>query len=186
MYEGRVIIPFIVSLLAVSCATVVSEPHEEREPAEISVLIAEDTEPEPEIAAFDPESVTPEIYNEIKEDITGFINELNAIIRSRNYDAWRAYLDDGYYNYISSPEYLHKVSGTDIMQKNKIVLTTADEYFKHVVVPSRQKDRVDDIEITGANRVKVITVNKGVRLRLYDLEKNKGGWKIVMPDSLNL
>jgi hypothetical protein len=170
----------------ISCATTVSETHEarERDPAEVSALIAEYTETEK--AAFDPESVTPEIYNEIKEDITGFIHELNAIIRSRNYEAWRAHLDDDYYNYISSPEYLHKVSSTDIMQKNEIVLRTAGEYFTHVVVPSRQRDRVDDIEITGANRVKVITVDKGVRLRLYDLEKTNSGWKIIMPDLLNL
>ncbi|MDR1257047.1 MAG: hypothetical protein LBJ86_04815 [Spirochaetaceae bacterium] len=168
-----------------SCITTISETREEREPelAEVSALTAENTEPEK--AAFDPESVTPEIYNAVKEDITVFIHELNTIIRSRNYEAWRAYLDNEYYNYISSPDYLHRISSTDIMQKNKISLTTVNEYFTHVVVPSRYRDRVDDIEITGANKVKVITIDKGVRLRLYDLEKTKDGWKIVMPNSAN-
>jgi hypothetical protein len=196
MNEGRIIIPLLAGLLAVSCVTTVPEPREEREPEAISVLTIEDTEseiePEPEIelepeeTAFDPATITLEEYNEIKDDITSFIYELNAIIRSKNYKAWRMHLDDDYYNYISSPEYLQKVSSTGIMQKNKIVITTVNEYFMYVVVPSRYRDRVDDIEITGVNRVKVITVDNGVRLRLYDLEKTKNGWKIVIPDSMNL
>jgi hypothetical protein len=196
MNKGRIIIPFLAGLLAVSCVTIVSEPREEYEPEAISVLTVEDTEPEleiepepepePEETTFDPATITPEEYNEIKDDITGFIYELNAIIRSKNYNAWRMHLDDDYYNYISSPEYLQKISNTGVMQKNKIVITTVNEYFLYVVVPSRFRDRVDDIEITGVNRVKVITVDKGVRLRLYDLEKTKNGWKIVIPDSMNL
>jgi hypothetical protein len=174
-----------------SCATTISETHEdyEAEPVAISApppvpeteVVVSEPETVPDDTDFDMVSVTPEMYAEIKEDIVGFIYELNAIIRSRDYKSWRAYLDDDYYNYISSPEYMQKVSSTGVMRKSGIVLTTADEYFAHVVVPSRYRDRVDDIEITGHNRVKVITVNKGVRLRLYDLEKTKTGWKIVLP-----
>jgi hypothetical protein len=50
----------------------------------------------------------------------------------------------------------------------------------YVVVPSRTKDRVDDIEFIGQNRVKAFTINnKGQKLRLYDLEKTASGWKIA-------
>jgi hypothetical protein len=183
------VIPIFTVLFTVSCATTVPETHEgyETEPVEVSSLtpqtVASDTELED--STFDSTHITPEMYVEIKEDIIGFIHELNAIIRSKDYKSWREHLDDDYYNYISSPGYLEMVSNTDVIRKNGVVLTSADAYFTYVVVPSRYRDRVDDIEITGVNRVKVITVDKGVRLRLYDLEKTKSGWKIVMPISVN-
>jgi hypothetical protein len=181
-------ISLLAVLFTVSCATTVPETQDEdvQEQAEVFIPKAETAVLEHEQTDFDAASITPEIYIEIKENIIEFIHELNTIIRSKDYQSWREHLDDDYYSYISSPEYLQKVSNTGIMQKNGIVLTTANEYFVHVVVPSRSRDRVDDIEVTGANKVKVITVDKGVRLRLYDLEKTKSGWKIVMPDSVNL
>lgn len=187
MNRNYAIIQIFAVLLAVSCATAVPETGNEYESESVAaVLSAENAEAgdsEPEEILFNTESVTPEMYNEMKADITGFIDELNAIIRAKDYKAWRAYLDDDYYEYIGSPEYLQKVSSADIMQKNGIVLSTVNEYFVHVVVPSRYRDRVDDIEVTGKNRIKVITVDKGRRVLLYDLEKTKTGWKIVKPDS---
>jgi hypothetical protein len=181
-------IPLFAVLLTVSCVTTVQLTQDEygEEVVEVSIPETETEAPEYEQVEFDMDSVTPEKYVEIKENIIEFIYELNAIIRSKDYQSWREHLDDDYYDYISSPEYLQRISNTGIMQKNGIVLTTAGEYFIHVVVPSRSRDRVDDIEVTGVNRVKVITVDRGVRLRLYDLEKTKNGWKIVMPDSVNL
>jgi hypothetical protein len=185
MNGSCVVIPVFAVLLTVSCVTTVPETHEgyETESVEVSTLTpqAVASDPAPEDLTFDETYITQEMYVEIKEDIIEFIHELNAIIRSKDYKSWRAHLDDNYYNYISSPDYLGMVSSTDVIRKNGVVLTSADEYFTYVVVPSRYRDRVDDIEITGVNRVKVITVDKGVRLRLYDLEKTKSGWKIVMP-----
>jgi hypothetical protein len=193
MNGGRVKILIFGAAFAVSCGTTAPDPAatdaiDVRVHDDSGVEYSEYMEPvpEPEEYFFTPVDVTPEMYNEMKEDITGFIYELNEIIRSKNYSLWLRYLDDDYYSYISSPDYLKKVSSTSIMMKKGITLTGVDEYFTYVVVPSRSSDRVDDIEITGENRVKVITVNKGVRLRLYDLEKTKDGWKIVLPDTRGL
>jgi hypothetical protein len=186
MYGGYVKILTLGVVFTASCGTTVPETLVigMSAPDDLYVEQAEYKElaPEPENYFFNPVSVTPEMYSEIKEDISGFIYELNAIIRSKNYNLWRQYLDDDYYSYISSPDYLQRVSNTAIMVKKGITLSSVDQYFTHVVVPSRSSDRVDDIEITGENRVKVITLNKGIRLRLYDLEKTPNGWKIVMPD----
>jgi hypothetical protein len=134
---------------------------------------------------FDPNDVAPELYYETKENIANFINELNIIIKSKNYDKWLIYLDNDYYNYVSSPEYLQRVSLSGILQVKGIVLSNAYDYFINVVVPSRSNGRVDDIEFISENRVKAITLNKGQRLLLYDLERTQNGWKIVIPNSRN-
>jgi hypothetical protein len=135
-----------------------------------------------EPAAFSVENITAAEYKETKEDIANFISSLNIIIKTKNYDTWRRHLDDDYYAYISSPEYLQKLSASGILHTQGIVLTDAYSYFMNVVVPSRSNDRVDDIEFISDNRVKAITVNRGRRLLLYDLEKTTDGWKIVMPN----
>jgi hypothetical protein len=136
-------------------------------------------------APFDPNTVTPELYYETKENIAHFINDLNVIIKSKNYNKWLTYLDDDYYAYISSPEYLQRVSTSGILQSKGIVLSNVYDYFINVVVPSRSYGRVDDIEFISENRVKAITLNKMQRLLLYDLEKTQNGWKIVTPNSKN-
>jgi hypothetical protein len=70
------------------------------------------------------------------------------------------------------------------MKTRKIVLKTAEDYFIHVVVPSRANSRVDDIEFIGQNRVKAFSVNKNrageeQRLVLYNLERSGNSWIII-------
>jgi hypothetical protein len=58
-----------------------------------------------------------------------------------------------------------------------------------VVVPSRSNSRVDEIEFTAQNRVRVYYVERSRktdenvaetrRLRLYELEKSGDTWKII-------
>jgi hypothetical protein len=129
---------------------------------------------------FDPGTISREVYDSTKSDVQHLIEELNGIIRAKNYDAWKAYLDEDYLADISSSEYLQRISETAAMKSQKIVLKAPEDYFNYVVVPSRANSRVDDIEFITQRRVKAFTVTeKGQRLRLYDLERSTGGWKII-------
>ncbi|MDR1839501.1 MAG: hypothetical protein LBQ93_07995 [Treponema sp.] len=134
--------------------------------------------------AFDPTRVTRQQYDTTREEVQQFIDELNRIIRNRNYDAWRARLSPEYFAEISSKEHLQQVSEQPAMRTRRIVIRTAEDYFIHVVVPSRANLRVDDIEFISRNRVKAFTVttNKAgeeQRLRLYDLERIGNSWRII-------
>ncbi|MDR0662670.1 MAG: hypothetical protein LBF80_01135 [Spirochaetaceae bacterium] len=136
----------------------------------------------PESPVFDAASITHTVYNETKEDIGNFIYGLNSIIKAKKYNEWRAYLDDDYYNFINSPDYLQTASRSDILTSKKIVLTNAYDYFMNVVVPARSNDRVDSIEFINENRVKAMAMYDGKWITLYHLEKRHDGWKIVMPN----
>jgi hypothetical protein len=160
-------------VLALSCR---SEPAAVQDPGpEPSSNFAE-----PAAEYFDPGSISQEVFNSTKMDVQQFIQNLNTIIRSRDYNAWISHLGDEYYAEKSSPEYLAQVSEQPRLKTQKIVLSTAQDYFTHVVVPSRQNDRVDDIEFVSPTRVKAYTVTpNGQRLRLYDLESSGDTWKII-------
>ena len=141
---------------------------------------AETTSPAPSIVAFDPSSVTREERETTMTDIQHLIERLNGIIRAKNYNAWVSNLSPNYFALISSPEYLDRISQSNALTSQKIVLKSAQDYFTYVVVPSRTNDRVDDIEFESRTRVKAYTINnRGERLRLYDLERTGNEWKIV-------
>jgi hypothetical protein len=129
---------------------------------------------------FDPSSISQEVFDSTKVDVQHFIQDLNQIIRSRNYTVWVSHLGDEYFAEKSSPEYLARISEQPRLTTQKIVLNTPQDYFIHVVVPSRANDHVDDIEFVSPTRVKAYTVTpNGQRLRLYDLESSGNTWKII-------
>jgi len=133
---------------------------------------------------FDPTRVTRQQYDTTRDEVQKFIEELNRVIRNRNYEAWKAALAPEYFAEISSAKNLQQVSEQPAMRTRRIVLRTAEDYFIHVVVPSRANLVVDDIEFISRNRVKAFTIytNKAGEeqwLRLYDLEKIGNSWRII-------
>jgi hypothetical protein len=168
----RLMVCFLFLLvLTVSCG---SKPavNEEPVPGEpVSQAVVEE---------FDPGSISQEVFDSTKVDVQQFIADLNQIIRSRNYDAWVFHLGSDYFAEKSSSEYLAQTSEQPRLKTQKIVLASPQDYFIHVVVPSRANDRVDDIEFISPTRVKAYTVTpNGQRLRLYDLENSENTWKII-------
>ncbi len=152
------------------------EPVPEPEPAPV-VEPPVERAPEP----FDPASVSVELKEATFFDVKALIQNLNAIIQSKDYGAWAAVLSPEYRAYYSSEETLSRLSDSPVLRRQGITLRTLQDYFIHVVYPSRQNDRVDDIEFIAARRIKAIIVPPtGERLVLYNLEKIDDTWKIAI------
>jgi hypothetical protein len=168
------------------------------EPAPAPAPVPEEAPPPPppvEEAAFDPDLVSQEVFDTTKSDIQKLIQDLNGIIRNRNYTVWVTYLSEPYFNQINSSGYLEEVAedlykrdqvvasrtGKDPKSVRKTKLESARDYFINVVIPSRRNDRVDDIEFVSKNQVIAYTVDdaRGQRLILYNLENTSGEWKIT-------
>lgn len=145
------------------------EPVAEVEPEESS----EETKSEEEVF-----SVSEEVFTETFEDIRKLISDLNAIIREENYDRWLRYLTAAYKEHFSSPEVLKEHSDQPLLKKYNINLTSMNDYFKWVVVPSRSNARLDDLVFIDNETVKAIMIIKDRRTILYLLEKDGDGWKI--------
>ncbi len=130
---------------------------------------------------FDPSTVSSALKESTFFDVKTLIVGLNSIIQAKDYTSWLAVLSSEYRAYYSSPETLAKISDAAILKRQGIVLKSLQDYFIYVVYPSRQNDRVDDIEFIAPDRIRAITINpKGERLVLYNLEKIGDTWKIAI------
>jgi hypothetical protein len=174
---------FFTVIAAISCG---SSPKPEPVVQE-SESYSQQENPELQAAeepVFNSAGISREYYEATKAEVQIFIEELNREIRSRDYNAWRSHLSDEYFDRISSAEYLRTISETNAMRTRNIVLRTAQDFFNHVVVPSRANSRVDDIEFISQNRVTAFSLSTNregniQRLILYDLEKTGNMWKII-------
>jgi hypothetical protein len=129
--------------------------------------------------AFDPAKITEEVKTATFVDVRALIDSLNQIIRHQDYDAWISHLTPEYIDFYSDPLILAKYSEYPIIKNKGIKLQTLKDYFINVVYPSRQNDKVDDIEFVREDLIKAITVSpKGERNILYMLEKQDDAWKI--------
>jgi len=171
---------FICFAGIISCVS--TQPDQQQmEIATAPVAIAETTEVPPASEEFDPASVSVELKQTTFVDIRALISSLNSIIQAKDYDAWSQVLTDAYRERYSSAETLAQISDSPVLKRQGIVLHTLKDYFMYVVYPSRQHDRVDDIEFMQATRIRAITVTaKGERLVLYNLEKIGDTWKIAI------
>jgi hypothetical protein len=166
----------LVLLVLFSCGTGPEPSSEEvvEPPPEVSVPISETD------VNFDPGSITQEVKDSTMADVQKFIEDLNAIIRAKDYNAWVSHLGEKYFEVISSPVYLTQISAQPRIKSSNNPLSGPEDYFARVVVPSRANDRVDEIEFVTKSRVKAFTITpNGRRLRLYDLEQSNNSWKII-------
>ena len=133
-------------------------------------------------------TVTQEMYDHTLVEVKAFVEHLNSLIKRNNYNGWKGALSDDYFSYISSEEFLANTSESNMLRSRKIVLKTLNDYFTHVVVPSRSNSKVDEIEFTDTNTVKVYYMERRKnennefetrRLRLYELVKTGNTWKII-------
>jgi hypothetical protein len=60
-----------------------------------------------------------------------------------------SHLTEEYIQFYSDPDVLAKYSEYPIIKRKGIILATLKDYFMNVVYPSRQNDKVDDIEFVG-------------------------------------
>ena len=135
---------------------------------------------EPPAVIFDPATVSAEVKELTFADVKRLIQNLNTIIQTKNYELWITNLTADYLEFWSEPETLARLSESPVLRRQNVTLTSLRDYFNYVVYPSRQNDRVDDIEFIGETRIKAIIINpKGERLVLYNLEKIGDTWKIA-------
>jgi hypothetical protein len=122
--------------------------------------------------------VSEEVYSRTFEEIREFIDNLNSIIRSADYESWLGHLSEQYIRTTSDPAYLREQSEKPLLKQADIQLHDLRDYFIYVVVPSRTQATLDEIEFLDENHVKAIALLRGTRVILYLLERDQGQWKI--------
>lgn len=140
---------------------------------------SQDPAPSPEPSATPaPIQVSKELFNQTFTEVELLINNLNALIKDRNYQKWTAYLSKEYRDRMTQPEYLRQLSQSATLQKNNITLRTLQDYFNYVVVPSRANLRLDDLVFLSETVVEAIMVVGNRRVTVYRLIKIDNQWMI--------
>ncbi|MCL2762345.1 MAG: hypothetical protein FWD36_03930 [Treponema sp.] len=167
-----------VALACLCVAVCKSQPPAEKTP--VTASSPEETET---IEANDTINVSRELYEKTLAEVRVFVDQLNTLISRRDYSGWREALSEERLALISSQEFLAAASDSAVLRAQRITLRTPNDYFLHVVVPSRSTSRVDEIEFVTLDRVKVfydnVTPTETRRLRLYELIKIEDTWKII-------
>ncbi len=122
--------------------------------------------------------VTVEIYSQTLDEIKEFVQVLNQVIESKDFEVWSTYLSTDYIQRTSDPQYLAEQSEKPILKKKNIVLKSLSDYFTYVVVPSRSGAHIDDIEFIDRYHVKAISIIRNTRGLLYLLVRENDQWKI--------
>jgi hypothetical protein len=165
--------PAAITSAAAPAAAPKEETAAEKRPAEETVLIAAETKKTGDL--------TEETYEEVLDEVKAFVDNLNLIIKGKNYNRWRSVLSQELLNEISSPEFLANASKWPSMKSRGIVLKELRDYFNYVVVPSRANSQVDKIEIMDNNRVKAFyeNIRKERTELVYELAKTGDSWTII-------
>jgi hypothetical protein len=122
--------------------------------------------------------VSEEIYSRTFEEIGDFIRNLNQIIRDEDFQTWLSYLSEDYIRTTSDPAFLREQSEMPLLKQNNVELTSLEDYFFYVVVPSRNQAQLDKIEFLDENHVKAISIVRSTRVVLFLLVREQGSWKI--------
>jgi hypothetical protein len=186
---GLSAIAAIVSVVIASCSTPPEIQSDIPPPTPVIAPVEKNpapaaVNPQPAPAApvpFDPTTVSVELKQTTFVNVQELILNLNSIIQSKDFAGWSKVLTQEYLQYYSSAETLGRLSESTVLKRQGVVLKSLADYFNFVVYPSRQNDRVDDIEFIEPSKIRAIIINpKGERLVLYNLEKIGDTWKIAI------
>lgn len=123
-------------------------------------------------------TVSEEIHSQTYSEINELIAKLNQVIANKDFSTWKTYLTDTYIQKFSSRSTLNIYSNSPLMKKYNIQLTDLNDYFRYVVVPSREEASLHSIEFKDKNKVIAYTKIKDKLIILYKLEKTNNQWKI--------
>jgi hypothetical protein len=159
----------IVSFLPVLSCKTAPAPVEEapvEEAAAVNTPVVEEVPPPPvqaEEPAFDPGSISQEVYDVTLNEVKEAIAELNKICTNagksagaeRSYNEWLTWVTDNYAKQTRDPDYLAFLSQQPGLTSRNKRLDSQKDYFIEVFAASRQNVKVDGIEFITPHRVKV-------------------------------
>lgn len=130
-------------------------------------------------------TIDHDTFNKDKEAVLALIGDLDNVMQEQNYDAWLTYLDTESINYWSRRNNLQKAQKR--LPVKGLSLTSLQDYFKYVFIPSRQGNKMDEIRYETERSVKAVQIRKNDKGEyvgdtvFYYLRKIDGQWKLHLP-----
>ncbi|MCR5761887.1 MAG: hypothetical protein K6G00_00720 [Treponema sp.] len=134
----------------------------------------------------DGSKITHETFSADKKAVLELIENLKEVMSKQNYNEWIKYLDEESIKYWSQKSNLQKAQKRLPVKGLKI--SSLQDYFKYVFIPSRTGKDVDEIRYLSDSLVKVVQIRKDAEGRYvgdtvyYNLRKINGEWKVHLPE----
>ena len=147
---------------------------------------------EPEVSEADKEyarsvsnlsgKISKDTFIEDKKDIMQTIDELNDIIKRRDYEAWLTYVSPSSKQYWTNPKNLAAVANR--LPVKGITIRSMRDYFLYVFIPARQNSKVEEIRYVSPTVTKAVEPKEDEDLIFYLFEKASNGDWLLKLDTL--
>lgn len=126
--------------------------------------------------------ISKDTFMEDKKDIMQTIEELNDIIKRRDYEAWLTYVSPSSKQYWSNPKNLAAVANR--LPVKGINIRSMKDYFLYVFIPARQNSKVEEIRYVSPTVTKAVEPKEDEDLIFYLFEKSTSGDWLLKLDTL--
>lgn len=123
--------------------------------------------------------VPPKVFEEDKNQIFLIINDLDRIMKTKDFDSWISYLNPDSYDYWANRHNLQELSRNLIPLGGKQI-NNIREYFETFFIPARRGRIVDEIRYVTPTHVKVVQYKNKTDIIYYFFDKIDGEWKLTL------
>ncbi|MBO5137421.1 MAG: hypothetical protein J6B81_02865 [Spirochaetaceae bacterium] len=123
------------------------------------------------------EEISVDTFNQDKKDILELIDQIDQTMQSNNYNKWLSYVVP------ESKVYWQNRNNLNSIQERlpvKVKISSMQDYFKYVFVPSRAGRNVDEIRYVSSSLVKAVQVKDNRDIIYYTFEKIDGKWMLKL------
>ncbi len=135
-----------------------------------------DLEYEKSLGSLASSAISKEMFEEDKAVILQKVEELDLIMRQKNYKKWVTYLDDESIKYWQTKSNLQNISSK--LPIKGLKLTSLEDYFNYVFIGSRVGKSVDQIRYVTDTYVNAVQERDGKDIVYYTFRKVNGEWKV--------
>ena len=167
----------VFTVLFSSCVSSTQEGSQTQ--TQKTVKSKEDSEYERATKDLKGEVVSRDTYEKDKKIILEKIDELNGIMKDKNYKSWLSYIDQSSINYWSQRKNLSTASKQ--LPVKGIQLKNLEDYFNYVFIPSRVGRKIDEIRYLSSTSIKAVQVKGEDVVIFYNFKKVNGEWLVELP-----
>ncbi|MBQ0003837.1 MAG: hypothetical protein KBT21_09915 [Treponema sp.] len=179
----KIIYILLLALLSLSVFTSCSSTAQETKPApkkEVTKTVSKsDAEYERATKDLKGETVSRDTYEKDKKVILAKIDELNVIMKSKNYKAWVSYIEPNSINYWSQKKNLSQASKQ--LPVKGVQLKTLEDYFNYMFIGSRMGRKIDEIRYISSTSIKAVQVREDDVVIFYNFKKVNDDWLVEIP-----
>lgn len=155
------------------------EPESEPEPVPAQNYSEEYLRSIGNLAQNDAVYISPEVFEEDKNEIFQVINALDQIMKKKDFNGWISYLTPESYEYWSNRHNLLELS-RHLFSSDDFHINNIREYFEMFFIPARKGRLVDEIRYVTPTYVKVVQYKNKTDIIYYFFEKQNDTWLLKL------